>query len=102
MYSGGDDGVLSCTSFDWVGTGPTAWVQEGRMHQPLRKHHDAGVTAILPMCPYETAEATAVLLTGSYDEHVRVIDVGARKVLAEASLGGGVWATKISHYALDS
>ncbi|KAI9820886.1 MAG: hypothetical protein M1832_003519 [Thelocarpon impressellum] len=89
VYSGGDDAALRSTSFDW--TNEPLTVAQGRAHQPLRKQHEAGVTAILPLCEHEEAEGTAVLLTGSYDDRVRVIDAGRRSVLAEQDLGGGVW-----------
>lgn len=61
------------------------------------KTHDAGVTAILPLQPVFHGER--VLLTGSYDEYVRVllpVEGGNRpKVLAEKRLGGGVWRLQI-------
>lgn len=61
------------------------------------KTHMAGVTAILPLQPVFHGEQ--VLLTGSYDEYVRVllpVEGGNRpKILAEERLGGGVWRLKI-------
>lgn len=37
------------------------------------------------------------MLTGSYDDHIRLISIsamGRRSILAEAELGGGVWRLK--------
>lgn len=59
------------------------------------KIHGAGVTAILPI---HIDEAGILVITGSYDDHVRLIlipTVGRRRVLAEQNLGGGVWRFKI-------
>ena len=68
------------------------------------KTHDAGVTAILPLQPVFHGER--VLLTGSYDEYVRVllpVEGGNRpKVLAEKRLGGGVWRLQILDFGEES
>lgn len=56
-----------------------------------RRVHGAGVTAILPI-------ASEVLITGSYDDRVRVMgvpEVGRKSVLAECDLGGGVWRLRM-------
>jgi diphthamide biosynthesis protein 7 len=59
------------------------------------KNHGAGVTAILPLGVHDSA---TVLLTGSYDGHVRVYQPQARgRVLAERDLGGGVWRLQLIH-----
>lgn len=56
--------------------------------------HEAGVTAILPL--YHDDNGAMTLLTGSYDECVRVYCYQGRgSVLAEKSLGGGVWRLKL-------
>lgn len=63
--------------------------------------HEAGVTAILPL-PLGTEAGKDLLVTGSYDDHVRVFavhdyrpDQNTRpKALAEKNLGGGVWRLK--------
>ncbi|KAK2808910.1 hypothetical protein FQN49_008666 [Arthroderma sp. PD_2] len=56
------------------------------------KNHDGGVTAILPLC---NEDGGSIILTGSYDQHVRVYQFGThRKVLASMDLGGGVWRLK--------
>ena len=54
------------------------------------KTHKAGVTAILPL----PGLAQEVLVTGSYDDHVRILTPNVRhrwELLAEENLGGGVW-----------
>ncbi|GAB1739732.1 hypothetical protein NU219Hw_g4671t2 [Hortaea werneckii] len=88
LYSGGDDQLLQRTV---EGEGPeqcTSLWQDRRIHQ-------AGVTYILPL-------SQDLILTGSYDDHLRLISapaVGRRQVLAEANLGGGVWRIKLlSHH----
>ncbi|KAL2000920.1 hypothetical protein VTN02DRAFT_2457 [Thermoascus thermophilus] len=55
------------------------------------RHHTAGVTAILPL-PVPLVDGGPLLLTGSYDEFLRVYHATRRgEVLAETRLGGGVW-----------
>jgi diphthamide biosynthesis protein 7 len=60
-----------------------------------KKIHGAGVTAILPVY---WDEVNMLILTGSYDDHIRLIQAptsGRRTVLAEMNLGGGVWRLKV-------
>ena len=77
LYTGSDDAQLSridCRS---------------ALSSPLAGH-PAGVTAILPL-PSSSA-ADEVLVTGCYDERVRVWDLRAmRRPMVEKGLGGGVW-----------
>lgn len=55
------------------------------------RHHTAGVTSILPL-PVPLINGAPLLLTGSYDEFLRVYHATRRgEVLAETRLGGGVW-----------
>ncbi len=104
LYSGGDDSALCrhILSDRPVSESPKDGdivSHENNFQTPLRDTHThmAGVTAILPL-QYEL-HAEKLLLTGSYDEYVRLllpIDGHARpKVLAEKKLGGGVWSLKI-------
>ena len=67
-----------------------------------RKTHGAGVVAISALSPQAVpfAKHTAVpILTGSYDEHVRLFLLDSitlkRTPLLEKSLGGGVWRLKL-------
>lgn len=61
------------------------------------RHHSAGVTSILPLV-VKNYEDNPILLTGSYDEYLRVYDATMKpKVLAEVCLGGGVWRLQIFH-----
>ncbi|KAI5309882.1 hypothetical protein KEM55_002217 [Ascosphaera atra] len=63
--------------------------------------HTAGVTAILPLTRSTSGSGSPaeVLLTGSYDECVRVYKSShmprERGVLAEECLGGGVWRLQL-------
>ncbi|KNG83633.1 hypothetical protein ANOM_007210, partial [Aspergillus nomiae NRRL 13137] len=59
------------------------------------RHHTAGVTAILPLS-VELEGGAPVVLTGSYDESLRVYHATRRgEVLAEVGLGGGVWRLQL-------
>ena len=59
-----------------------------------RRIHLAGVTAILPL-------SESLLLTGSYDDHVRLLEIpsssqrGRVTELASLNLEGGVWRLKL-------
>lgn len=104
LYSGGDDSVLCrhglCVRpvHGSLNDGKTP-SHDYDFQAPIRdtKTHMAGVTAILPLQPVFHGEQ--VLLTGSYDEYVRLllpVEGGKRpKLLAEKRLGGGVWRLKI-------
>jgi diphthine methyl ester acylhydrolase len=67
-----------------------------------RKTHAAGVVAILPLSPHQTS-TTIPILTGSYDEHIRLflLDITSstlkRSLILEKKLGGGVWRLKLMH-----
>jgi diphthamide biosynthesis protein 7 len=62
-------------------------------------HHTAGVTSILPLpIPLDHAltSGSPLLLTGSYDEVLRVYHAAGRgRVVAEEGLGGGVWRLEL-------
>jgi diphthamide biosynthesis protein 7 len=95
IYSGGDDSALKFfggaatqghTLSDTEDELPISWTD--------KKIHGAGVTAILP---FFADVYSAFVLTGSYDDHIRLIQipaVGRRTVLTELNLGGGVWRLK--------
>ena len=107
LYSGGDDSVL-CRYRVGVRQDSGSPLSDGdEFEAPSRdsKTHMAGVTAILPLQTVLNEEQ--VLLTGSYDEFVRVLlpvkGSDRPKILAEERLGGGVWRLKVLDVmALDS
>jgi len=102
VLSGGDDGALRFTELprdpvdalsgsimepDYPSSRRTPWAD--------KKIHGAGVTAIFPI---HCDEAGLLIVTGSYDDHIRLIYaplVGRRQVLSELNLGGGVWRLKV-------
>ncbi|KAJ5703832.1 hypothetical protein N7493_010970 [Penicillium malachiteum] len=64
-------------------------------HDDRARHHTAGVTSILPLAVPMVDDAP-ILLTGSYDEGLRVYHATRRgEVLAEQGLGGGVWRLQL-------
>lgn len=75
LYSGGDDSVFCAQSLE----------AETQLWRD-RKTHQAGVTAILAR---EAVNST--VLTGSYDEWLRMFDSRTRRVVEDIKLGGGVW-----------
>ncbi|GAD99424.1 conserved hypothetical protein [Paecilomyces variotii No. 5] len=66
------------------------------------RHHTAGVTSILPL-PVPLFQGAPLILTGSYDEYLRVYHATQRgNVLAEMCLGGGVWRLQILRSSMPS
>ncbi|KAH8426826.1 uncharacterized protein LDX57_004557 [Aspergillus melleus] len=64
-------------------------------HDDRGRHHTAGVTSILPL-PLPLVDGAPLLLTGSYDEYLRVYHATRPgDVLAEECLGGGVWRLQL-------
>ncbi|KAJ5594178.1 uncharacterized protein N7459_000386 [Penicillium hispanicum] len=64
-------------------------------HDDRARHHTAGVTSILPL-PVPMLDDAPIVLTGSYDEGLRVYHATRRgEVLAEQGLGGGVWRLQL-------
>lgn len=64
-------------------------------HDDRARHHFAGVTSILPV-PFPLIDDAPILLTGSYDEYLRVYHTTPRgNTLAEVCLGGGVWRLQL-------
>ena len=109
LYSGGDDSALCRHGLSVYSVSGN--LRDGNIPShgydfvpPIRdaKTHNAGVTAILPLQPVFHEEQ--VLLTGSYDEYVRVLlPINGRTtpmVLAEERLGGGVWSLKILDFTV--
>ena len=99
LYSGGDDSRF-CQHSSCLESSTTIEEVDGCVYEQFScdsKTHLAGVTSILPTsCIHGGGE---VVLTGSYDEYIRVVvfaDSTTRaKVLAEKPLGGGVWRLSI-------
>ena len=114
LFSGGDDSALCRHGLSVCPVSGSPDSGEIPPHAydfqtPFRdtKTHMAGVTAIVQLLP--VYDGHHVLVTGSYDEYVRVlmpIDGCSRpKFLAEKRLGGGVWRLNIldfqtPHHAL--
>lgn len=104
LYTGGDDSKLRCLRFPSLASlkHPLSEIEAASPGGPRgMRGHEAGVTAILPL-PLGTEAGKDLLLTGSYDDFVRVYAVhdyregqsNAPKVLLEKKLGGGVWRLK--------
>ncbi|KAF7555043.1 hypothetical protein G7046_g6656 [Stylonectria norvegica] len=101
VYCGGDDSMLRYASCDLDVKGQD---QVPVCHIPfppitIRGPHAAGVTAILPL-PLFAKDNQRVVVTGSYDDHLRVFLIqdlhcssGLKRVelVLEENLGGGVW-----------
>ncbi|CAD6502939.1 BgTH12-02613 [Blumeria graminis f. sp. triticale] len=115
IYSGGDDSILSRIKFDRVSledkgkitlmdNSGQQWnsTTDHRTSQIDYKGHGAGVTAIiaLPTCTVE--KKNKILLTGSYDDFIRVYEIldnqphklNCYRILTELFVGGGVWRLK--------
>jgi len=107
LYSGGDDSTLRYVS----GAVGDSVEEEHGERLPLElpyaaakvDGHGAGVTAILPLSA-TTAAGARLVVTGSYDDIVRVYSImplgetyGMRnaKLVAELNLGGGVWRLRL-------
>ena len=97
VYSGGDDSMI-CRHRGQLEQQQQVDIGEPEddTYRPLsqnKKIHTAGVTAILATPIREGT--TEILLTGSYDEYLRVVGVDllnrSWKLLAEERLHGGVW-----------
>ncbi|KAI9783599.1 MAG: hypothetical protein M1835_003781 [Candelina submexicana] len=86
LYSGGDDSALCAHAVRSPKVIGEVQQIESRRYE---RAHGAGVTAIVPLPLYP------ILLTGSYDDHVRVFNPQDSKVLAEAKIGGGVWRLRM-------
>ncbi|KAG5948748.1 hypothetical protein E4U53_006165 [Claviceps sorghi] len=99
VYCGGDDSILRYTSCSWPQGSDEHQVDIAYSAASIQGQHEAGVTAILPLS-HRTADGGRIVLTGSYDDHLRVFAIhdlhesyGAKKVrpLCDINLGGGVW-----------
>ena len=94
LYTGGDDSALCRFTKYPISCVTRAYHQANECLRDT-KTHTAGVTAILPMA---SDRGENFVLTGSYDEWVKLLlptKAGRSQVLAEISLGGGVWRLKL-------
>ncbi len=100
LYSGGDDSAICRHNLksDQLSVGGSTDTEEADS-RPVSldtQIHMAGVTAIAPLFAFDEGK-TEFLLTGSYDEYVRVLAIDTSpnstkfQVLAEKRLHGGVW-----------
>jgi len=103
VYSGGDDGKIRATP---LYRNPSNRAKDVELQEVSRQTvfsgHGAGVTAILVL-PLPSSPLGSILLTGSYDDYVRVyaehdfrpyVANTKAKVLTELKIGGGVWRLK--------
>jgi len=100
LYSGGDDSAICRHNLksDQLSVGRSTDEEQAdcRPAGLDTKIHMAGVTAIAPLFAFDE-EKTEFLLTGSYDEYVRILAIDTSpnstkfQVLAEKRLHGGVW-----------
>jgi diphthamide biosynthesis protein 7 len=100
VLSGGDDCAVRFTELprDPVealdGDAELEYFSTRRAPWADQRIHGAGVTAILPV---HCDDAGMMIITGSYDDHIRLVHVpaiGRRETLAELNLDGGVWRLK--------
>lgn len=98
MFTGNDFGSLHTRRFDNTTEleDPDEHVSPMLLeHDDRARHHTAGVTAILPL-DVPLVDDAPVLLTGSYDESLRVYHATRRgEVLTEEGLDGGVWRLQL-------
>ena len=102
IFSGGDDSIFQFISgLNDLVQDSSSSVQSLSLESgpdPTRRDrrsHSAGVTAILPL-------SSDLVLTGSYDDYIRLIRTSPRpRVLVEENLGGGVWRLKVVRKLLD-
>ncbi|CAI7577383.1 unnamed protein product [Penicillium glandicola] len=98
MFTGNDFGSLHTRRFDNTAEldDPDEHVSPMLLeHDDRARHHTAGVTSILPL-DVPLVDDAPVLLTGCYDESIRVYHATRRgEVLAEQGLDGGVWRLQL-------
>ncbi len=100
LYTGGDDTVLRRHRVKEEVAGGVAFHVLPGWHDSFVRDavtHDYGVTAIIPL--WIDKDRNEVILTGSYDERIRVLyippDKKSAKVMASGRLHGGVWQLKL-------
>ncbi|KAL8673544.1 MAG: hypothetical protein Q9168_002033 [Polycauliona sp. 1 TL-2023] len=106
LYTGGDDSALCRHTVDDMPIGGRNFSAPNPSVKFERdsRIHSAGVTAMIGLC--RAKDGAEYLLTGSYDESVRVICIHesnrAADVKAKEQLNGGVWQMKLFGQSFDS
>ncbi|KAH9890879.1 WD40-repeat-containing domain protein [Xylariomycetidae sp. FL2044] len=107
IFSGGDDSKLLSTSclYSAFGEDKDEEMIDAVSYPTVAiRGHNAGVTAILPLSTIKLNDGSLLLLTGSYDDHIRIYTVHSSpeqmmvkrpRMMAETNLGGGVWRLKV-------
>lgn len=104
LFTGDDLGTLETQSYAYPDDVYHSWELEEiwpmcnyRNTDDQGRHHTAGgVTSILPLPISHLVKQAPIILTGSYDEYIRVYHATIKgSVLAEKRLGGGVWRLQI-------
>ncbi|KAI6377128.1 hypothetical protein MCOR25_002625 [Pyricularia grisea] len=123
LYSGGDDMAFRYASVAMRGaaaspaeggaatTTTTTRTFDDALFNPAKKSwHMAGVVSILPLPITLPSDGSQIVVTGSYDDHVRVCAVrplhetygmATARVLAELHLGGGAWRLRVMEMVAD-
>ncbi|TLS22887.1 uncharacterized protein PpBr36_06699 [Pyricularia pennisetigena] len=112
VYSGGDDMAfryasvaMGAVGYPAEGAAATPRTFDDALFSPAKKSwHMAGVVSILPLPITLPSDGSQIVVTGSYDDHVRVCAVrplhethglATARVLAELHLGGGAWRLRV-------
>ncbi|KAK6347532.1 hypothetical protein TWF718_005372 [Orbilia javanica] len=93
LYSGGDDGSFASWDLSSLENGEDD-EEEQTVGQTYRNRniHTAGVTSILPVA----ISGTEYIITGSYDQYVRIFSPSTKRWLdTSVDLEGGVWRLEL-------
>lgn len=101
VYCGGDDSILNYATYASIAEDDSMPSEDTSFEwKPLKRVHTAGVTAILPL-DLTDSNGGRLVVTGSYDDHVRLFSIHdpadpieasvPPELLASDNLGGGVW-----------
>ena len=101
VYCGGDDSILTYTSYVSRAEDDSMPSEDAPFNMSaVKRIHEAGVTAILPL-ELTDYNGGRLVVTGSYDDHIRLMSIHdptepaealpKPEVLASENLGGGVW-----------
>lgn len=113
VYCGGDDSVMRYTSLiisEQASEEIALQVETPWPTAIISRKHDAGVTAILPLPSSLPANGERLVVTGSYDDHMRLFKIrdlhtsyGQMQVeeLMDINLDGGVWRLDLLDMVVD-